>query len=74
MPKTQHRYTLKQRSAWVASMVACFAFLLMAIKVYQVSLSTIAINLLLMLIGLLLIVALAALLGWLLAVLRERKP
>ena len=55
-------------------MVACFAFLLMAIKVYQVSLSTIAINLLLMLIGLLLIVALAALLGWLLAVLRERKP
>lgn len=73
MTKRHAKQSLRQRSAWIASMVACFAFLLMAVKVYQVSVPSLLVNALFMLLGLLVIIALACLLGWLLARHRERK-
>ena len=54
-------------------MLACFAFLIMAIKVYRVSMSTIATHLWVMLIGLLLIIVVSWLLGWLVSLLRGRR-
>ena len=54
-------------------MVACFDFLLMAVKVYNVTLPSLLANGLIMLFGLLLIIAVASLLGWLLAMARERN-
>lgn len=73
MTKPNARQSLRQRSAWIASMVACFAFLLMAVKVYNVTLPSLLANGLIMLFGLLLIIAVASLLGWLLAMARERN-
>lgn len=73
MTKPNARQSLRQRSAWIASMVACFAFLLMAVKVYNVTLQSLLANGLIMLFGLLLIIAVASLLGWLLAMARERN-
>jgi|TARA_B110000503_G_C7117583_1_gene401047 hypothetical protein len=54
-------------------MLACFAFLLMAVEVYNVPISLMISNLMSMLIGLGLIVSLSAAVGWLLAVLRKRR-
>lgn len=54
-------------------MVACFAFLLMAVKVYKLSVSSLLLNLLIMLVGLLVIIALAAILGWLISMRRKRN-
>lgn len=54
-------------------MVACFAFLLMAVKVYKLSVSSLLLNLLIMLVGLLVIIALAAILGWLISMFQNRK-
>ena len=54
-------------------MLACFAFLLMAVEVYNVPISLMISNLMSMLIGLGLIVSLSAAIGWLLAVLRKRR-
>lgn len=73
MTKPNARQSLRQRSAWIASMVACFDFLLMAVKVYNVTLPSLLANGLIMLFGLLLIIAVASLLGWLLAMARERN-
>jgi len=73
MTKLKTKSLIKQRSTWIASMLACFAFLIMAIKVYQVSISTMATHLLVMLIGLLLIIVVASLLGWLASLLRKRR-
>ncbi len=53
-------------------MVACFAFLLMAVKVYDLPLSTLTSNLLTILVGLSIIVGLAALLGGFLAFIKRR--
>lgn len=53
-------------------MVACGAFLLMAVKVYDVPLSDMGSNLLAMVLGLGLIMGAAALLGRLIAALRRR--
>ncbi len=53
-------------------MVACGAFLLMAVKVYDVPLSDMASNLLAMVLGLAVIIGAAALLGRLIATLRQR--
>ena len=63
---------IKQRSTWIASMLACFAFLLMAVKVYDVPVSTMTANLMFMPGGLILIIGPAALLGWIIAYLRKR--
>ena len=63
---------IKQRSTWIASMLACFAFLLMAVKVYDVPVSTMTANLMFMLGGLILIIGAAAMLGWIIAYLRKR--
>jgi len=73
MTKSKAKSLIKQRSTWIASMLACFAFLIMAIKVYRVSMSTIATHLWVMLIGLLLIIVVAWLLGWLASLLRGRR-
>ena len=54
-------------------MVACFAFLLMAVKVYKLSVSSLLFNLLIMVVGLLVIIALAAILGWLISMRQKRK-
>ena len=54
-------------------MVACFAFLLMAVKVYKLSVSSLLLNLLIMLVGLLVIIALAAILGWLISMRQKSK-
>ena len=54
-------------------MVACFAFLLMAVKVYEVLVAEIASNLLMVVFGLTVIVATAALLGRLIVMLRQRR-
>ena len=54
-------------------MLACFAFLLMAVAVYNVPLSSLIHDLLSMLIGLGLIVVISAAVGWLLVILRKRR-
>lgn len=63
---------IRQRSAWIASMLSCLAFLLMAVKVYDVPVSTMTANLMFMLGGLMLIIGAAAMLGWMIAYLRKR--
>ena len=62
----------KQRSTWIASMVACFLFLLMAVKVYNVPVDEMAGNLFSLVLGLVIIIATAALLGRLIVALRRR--
>lgn len=54
-------------------MLACFAFLLMAVKVYDVPVAEITSNLLMVVFGLTVIVAAAALLGRLIVMLRQRR-
>ena len=71
MANQKQKSLLKQRSAWITSMVACFAFVLMAIKVYEVSASTVMQNLLLIVCGIIAIQIPAFLIGW--AVSRRRK-
>ena len=73
MIKPKAKQNLKQRSTWIAAMVACFAFLLMAVKVYKLSVSSLLFNLLIMLVGLLVIIALAAILGWLISMRPKRN-
>lgn len=63
---------IRQRSTWIASMLGCLAFLLMAVKVYDVPVSTMTANLMFMLGGLMLIIGAAAMLGWMIAYLRKR--
>ncbi|MDA9346218.1 hypothetical protein N9R01_02410 [Porticoccaceae bacterium] len=72
MAQSNNRNAIRQRSAWIASMVACGAFLLMAVKVYDVPLSDMGSNLLAMVLGLAVIIGAAALLGRLIATLRQR--
>ncbi|MBT3619807.1 MAG: hypothetical protein HN523_05200 [Porticoccaceae bacterium] len=72
MSKSSSKNFLKRRSTWIASMLACFAFLLMAVEVYNVPISLMISNLMSMLIGLGLIVSFSAAIGWLMAVLRKR--
>ena len=50
-----------------------FCLLLMAVKVYKLSVSSLLLNLLIMLVGLLVIIALAAILGWLISMRQNRK-
>jgi Na+/phosphate symporter len=45
----------------------------MAVKVYKLSVSSLLFNLLIMLVGLLVIIALAAILGWLISMRQKRK-
>ncbi len=53
-------------------MVACFLFLLMAVKVYKVPINEMTGNLLSLIFGLVFIIAAAALLGRLIVALRQR--
>jgi ABC-type Co2+ transport system permease subunit len=71
--KSTLKNTLKQRSTWVAAMAACFIFLLMAVKVYEVPASTMTTNLIIIILGLAVIMAIAAIIGRLMLLLRKRK-
>ena len=71
MGQKTHKSVLVKKSTWIISMVACFAFILMAIEVYQVSTGTIVKNLLLVILGIIAIQIPAFLIGW--AVSRRRK-
>ena len=73
MAKSTSKNTLKQRSTWVAAMAACFIFLLMAVKVYEVPAATMTTNLIIVILGLALIMAIAAIIGRLMLLLRKRK-
>ena len=54
-------------------MVACFIFLLMAVKGYEVPAATMTTNLLIVILGLAVIMAIAAIIGRLMLLLRKRK-
>ena len=73
MAKSNDKGAKGQRSTWIASMVACFLFLLMAVKVYQVPINDMLDNLLTMLLGLLLIIGAAAGMARLILALRQRN-
>jgi ABC-type Co2+ transport system permease subunit len=71
--KSTSKNRLKQRSTWIAAMVACFVFLLMAVKVYHVPVATMTANLAIAVLGLAMIVVIAAVVGRLLLFFRKRK-
>lgn len=71
--KATAKKVIRQRSAWLASMFGCAAFLLMAVKLYNVSLSSLVSNLVIVLLMLAVIVGVAAGLGWVIANLRKRR-
>ena len=73
MKKAANRKAIKQRSVWVASMFGCAAFLLMAVKIYNVSVSSLLGNLGTLLILLAVIVAAAAGLARLIFIIRKHK-
>ena len=70
--KSNDKSAKRQRSTWIASMIACFLFLLMAVKVYQVPINDMLGNLLTMLLGLLVIIGAAAGMARLILALRQR--
>ncbi|MDG0969435.1 MAG: hypothetical protein P8Q37_07490 [Porticoccaceae bacterium] len=72
MTKPSSKRLLKRRSTWIATMVACLIFIVMAVQVYQIPVPLMLTNLLNMLLGLGIIIGLSAALGWLLAYLRKR--
>lgn len=65
MKKATTKKAIRQRSAWLASMFGCAAFLLMAVKLYNVSVSSLLSNLLIALLVLGIIIIAAASLVWL---------
>lgn len=73
MKKAANRKAIKQRSVWIASMFGCAAFLLMAVKIYNVSVSSLLGNLGTILILLAVIVAAAAGLVRLKYIIRKHK-
>ena len=54
-------------------MLACFAFILLAVKVYQLSITELLSNLFTLFLGALAVIAFSAAIGWLLASLRRRR-
>lgn len=73
MTKSNDKSAKRQRSTWIVSMVACFLFLLMSVKVYQVPINDMLGNLLTMLLGLLVIIGMAAGMARLILALRQRN-
>ena len=73
MKKAATKKAIRQRSAWLASMFGCAAFLLMAVKLYNVSVSSLLNNLLIALLVLGIIIAAAASLVWLKSKLKSTK-
>ena len=71
MKKAATKKAIRQRSAWLASMFGCGAFLLMAVKLYNVSVSSLLDNLLTALLVLGMIVVAAASLVWLKSIIRK---
>ena len=73
MTNSNNKSAKRQRSTWIASMVACFLFLLMAVKVYQVPINDMLGNLFTLLLGLLVIIGVAAAVGRLILAVRQRN-
>lgn len=73
MKKAVTKKAIRQRSAWLASMFGCAAFLLMAVKLYKVSVSSLLGNLLIALLVLGIIIAAAAGLVWLRSTIKKRR-
>jgi len=71
LKKAATKKAIRQRSAWLASMFGCAAFLLMAVKLYKVSVSSLLENLLTALLVLGIIIAAAASLVWLKSSIRK---
>jgi len=71
LKKAATKKAIRQRSAWLASMFGCGAFLLMAVKLYNVSVSSLLDNLLTALLVLGMIVVAAASLVWLKSIIRK---
>jgi len=71
LKKAATKKAIRQRSAWLASMFGCAAFLLMAVKLYNVSVSSLLENLLTALLVLGIIIAAAASLVWLKSIVRK---
>jgi ABC-type Co2+ transport system permease subunit len=73
LKKAATKKAIRQRSAWLASMFGCAAFLLMAVKLYNVSVSSLLNNLLIALLVLGIIIAAAASLVWLKSAIKKRR-
>jgi tellurite resistance protein TehA-like permease len=73
LKKAVTKKAIRQRSAWFASMFGCAAFLLMAVKLYKVSVSSLLGNLLIALLVLGIIIAAAAGLVWLRSTIKKRR-
>jgi ABC-type Co2+ transport system permease subunit len=73
LKKAATKTAIRQRSAWLASMFGCAAFLLMAVKLYNVSVSSLLNNLLIALLVLGIIISAAASLVWLKSKLKSTK-
>jgi hypothetical protein len=71
LKKAATKKAIRQRSAWLASMFGCAAFLLMAVKLSKVSVSSLLENLLIALLVLGIIIAAAASLVWLKSSIRK---
>ncbi len=65
MRKAVTKKAIRQRSVWLASMFGCAAFLLMAVKLYEVPVSSLLGNLLIAFVVLGIILAAAASFVWL---------
>lgn len=65
--------TLRKHSAWLASMMACTSFLLMALNIYEMPIAKLLDNLIMILLVALTIVCLGLAAGWVLVYLRKRK-
>ena len=65
--------SIKMRSTWIISMLACAVFLLIMIKNYAVSVDTVMQNFLYILAGLIIIFIPTFLLGWAITRIRGRR-
>jgi hypothetical protein len=73
LKKAATKKAIRQRSAWLASMFGCAAFLLMAVKLYNISVSSLLSNLLIALLVLGIIIAAAASLVWIKSAIKKRR-
>ena len=64
---------LKKRSAWFVSMGMCVAFLVMAVRVYDIQMETLLKNLLMILLVAFFVAGFGLLLGWLLTYMKRSK-
>ena len=73
MEDARKKPILSRRLTWMASMTACFAFILMAVKVYELSIPELVRDLLILLLGAFAVIIVSAVVGWLLVTLKGRR-